>query len=145
MHRAGEERGLIFVERAAIPGNQDFLRQPLDAARRFDLEFEAHAPLAWGGQARYDADHVEIAAFEPDRQTIAHAMLGEERRPHEAERERKYEGALAPFICRQAQRRQGETQGERRQLGLQLQERRASRERERRQGHLQSTRPPLIR
>ena len=42
MHLALEQRRLLFAEaRAAIPGQQDLLRQPLAVRRRLDLELEA--------------------------------------------------------------------------------------------------------
>jgi hypothetical protein len=77
--------GLLFAgDRAAIPGQQDLLRQPLAVGRRLHLELEAHAALHACRQAGDHADHVDIPPFELRRQPVAHAQVRERRRPEES-------------------------------------------------------------
>ena len=86
-----DARGIVqrrrrFVHRtgvsAAIPGQQQFLRQFHVRARRgLDVEFEPHAALADDGQAGNDPGHDQVAPFQFRRKAVGHAQMGKARRP----------------------------------------------------------------
>src|SRR5688572_32078444 len=96
MDRAGEERGLLLVQWAAVPGKMQLARQALAARGCFDLEVEARSALSQRRQAGHYADNFEVAALQCRGEPIAHAQLCAGRGPEKARPERDADEANPP-------------------------------------------------